>query len=95
MLFVPSVGVRVALGTIFCSQAESNCQLEGQSLLCCRYTMRTELPPGFDPGMPDAESNVITDFTTEAERLLGIEPSLPRTQHGVLPLTLQPRTLEL
>ena len=56
--------VRVALGTIFCSQAESNCQLEGQSLLCCRYTMRTELPPGFDPGMPDAESDVITPFTT-------------------------------
>ena len=26
----------------------------------------TQLPPGFDPGMPDAESNVITNFTTEA-----------------------------
>ena len=47
--------------------------------------------------MPDAESNVITDFTTgtEAERLLGIEPSLARTQHAVLPLTLQPQALEL
>ena len=55
----------------------------------------TQLPPGFDPGMPDAESNVITDFTTEAERLLGIEPSLARTQHAVLPLTLQPQALEL
>ena len=64
--------------------------------VCYRYTMRTGgAPPGLEPGMPDAESNVITDFTTEAERLLGIEPSLPRTQHGVLPLTLQPRTLEL
>ena len=50
-----------------CSQAESNRQLEGQSLPCCRYTMRTgKLLPGIEPGMQDSKSYVIADFTTEA-----------------------------